>query len=90
LRQIVKKPYICHSFSLGCAIFLAQLFNIRRGGGTCLPAGRLVDAVIFMPEKFFQVIFVRRGGGIGRRTGLKILWVFIPVPVRVRPSVLCF
>ena len=30
----------------------------------------------------------RRGGGIGRRTGLKILWVVSPVPVRVRPSVL--
>gem|GEM_PF-2612259 len=29
-----------------------------------------------------------RDGGIGRRTGLKILWEFIPVPVRLRLSVL--
>ncbi len=29
-----------------------------------------------------------RGGGIGRRKGLKIPWALWPVPVRFRPSVL--
>ena len=38
-------------------------------------------------KKNYICTAICRGGGIGRRTGLKILWVFAPVPVRVRPSV---
>ena len=35
-------------------------------------------------------LFECRGGGIGRRKGLKILRVILPVPVRVRPSAPAF
>ena len=36
-----------------------------------------------------RIIYISRSGGIGRRPGLKIPWVVIPVPVRPRPAALC-
>ena len=42
----------------------------------CKKYGIILLAVIFMT--------VSRRGGTGRRPGLKILWVAIPVPVRFR------
>ena len=33
-----------------------------------------------------RIIYISRSGGIGRRPGLKIPWVVIPVPVRPRPA----
>ena len=35
-----------------------------------------------------RIIYISRSGGIGRRPGLKIPWVVIPVPVRPRPAAL--
>ncbi len=49
--------------------------------------GKLDKFNLFVLKKMIWYLFCR-GGGIGRRTGLKIQWEFIPVPVRVRPSVL--
>ena len=46
----------------------------------CKKYGIILLAVIFMT--------VSRRGGTGRRPGLKILWVAIPVPVRFRSPAL--
>ena len=39
-----------------------------------------------MPTMEAVFICIRRSGGTGRRPGLKIPWVVIPVPVRFRSA----
>jgi hypothetical protein len=51
----------------------------------------MVCHYLFLQAKNQEFRFLAALAGVaefGRRTGLKILWELVPVPVRVRPSVL--
>ena len=53
-----------------------------------LPVLQQIKKILYICIRNLLLFFTSRDGGIGRRTGLKILWVLTPVPVRVRLSVL--
>ncbi len=62
------------------ALFAVKIVRIRN----YLNLQFLLQFLIFVARYYY----VCRDGGIGRRTGLKILWELVPVPVRLRLSVL--
>ena len=52
----------------------------------CHGGGREFESLLGRSKHIFVMCFACRSGGTGRRPGLKIPWVVIPVPVRFRSA----
>ena len=52
----------------------------------CHGGGREFESLLGRSKHITNMCFACRSGGTGRRPGLKIPWVVIPVPVRFRSA----